>query len=90
MPDQRFPPPPKKEEVRDNPDEPTETICLSNILKIEDLEEDEEFQYTYDDIHSELSNYGKIIKLVLPRPNEVKVDGDKKPKYPESALLKVY
>lgn len=48
------------------------------------MEEDEEFEYTFEDIKTELSNYGAIKELLIPRPNDISSI------YPASALLKVF
>ena len=48
------------------------------------------YLYTYDDIKNELSNYGTVDKLIIPRPNDVKPNAEGKSKYNNSSLLKVY
>ena len=53
-------------------------------MKLQDLEEDEEYKYTYDDFKTELSSYGNILELLIPRPKDISS------KYPRSALLKVF
>eukprot|EP00586_Coscinodiscus_wailesii_P020933 CAMPEP_0172491044 /NCGR_PEP_ID=MMETSP1066-20121228/21718_1 /TAXON_ID=671091 /ORGANISM="Coscinodiscus wailesii, Strain CCMP2513" /LENGTH=188 /DNA_ID=CAMNT_0013259865 /DNA_START=438 /DNA_END=1004 /DNA_ORIENTATION=+ len=48
-------------------DKPTRTLMLNNIVSYEDLDEDEDYIETVDDIRSECSQYGSLKRICVPR-----------------------
>ncbi|XP_027036042.1 splicing factor U2AF 50 kDa subunit-like [Pocillopora damicornis] len=48
----------------------TEVLCLMNMLDIEELMDDEEYEEIYEDVRAECSKYGTVVSLEIPRPVE--------------------
>ncbi|XP_020626592.1 splicing factor U2AF 65 kDa subunit-like [Orbicella faveolata] len=48
----------------------TEVLCLMNMVEIEELMDDEEYEEIYEDVRTECSKYGKVVSLEIPRPVE--------------------
>lgn len=56
--------------------QPTEVLCLMNMVVPEDLVDDEEYEDILDDIREECAKYGTVKSLEIPRPIEgVEVPG---------------
>jgi len=56
--------------------QPTEVLCLMNMVTPEELIEDEEYEDILEDIQTECSKYGIVKSIELPRPIEgVEVPG---------------
>ena len=49
----------------------SKVVCLKGILTEEDLDDDDLFEKVYTDIRTEMSKFGPIKSLVIPRPHEV-------------------
>ncbi|KAI5070592.1 hypothetical protein GOP47_0014935 [Adiantum capillus-veneris] len=47
----------------------TTVLCLSQLVPVDDLRDDKEFEDIYQDIQDECSKYGDLKTLVIPRPN---------------------
>ncbi|MCO5551108.1 hypothetical protein L7F22_004605 [Adiantum nelumboides] len=47
---------------------PTKVVCLSQIVDIEELKEDDVYEEIYDDMKEECGKYGKLENVVIPRP----------------------
>lgn len=55
---------------------PTEVLCLMNMVLPEELIDDEEYEDIMEDIRQECSKYGQIRSMEIPRPIEgVEVPG---------------
>ena len=55
---------------------PTEVLCLMNMVTPEELVDDEEYDDILEDIKNECSKYGLVRSLEIPRPIEgVEVPG---------------
>lgn len=48
---------------------PTKVVCLSQVVVVDELREDEVFEEIYDDMKEECGKYGSLVNLVIPRPN---------------------
>mmetsp|Transcript_35037 Transcript_35037/g.42867 ORF Transcript_35037/g.42867 Transcript_35037/m.42867 type:complete len:318 (+) Transcript_35037:77-1030(+) len=48
-------------------DKPTKTLVLGNVVSYEDLDEDEDYIETLNDIKDECSQYGSVRKICVPR-----------------------
>ncbi|KAL9957191.1 hypothetical protein ACROYT_G038799 [Oculina patagonica] len=48
----------------------TEVLCLMNMVDIEELMDDEEYEEIYEDVRTECSKYGTVVSLEIPRPVE--------------------
>lgn len=48
----------------------TEVLCLMNMVEIEELMDDEEYEEIHEDVRTECSKYGKVMSLEIPRPVE--------------------
>lgn len=49
--------------------QPTNVLCLMNMVSAEELEDDEDYDEIFDDIREECSKYGQIHSLHIPRPS---------------------
>lgn len=47
----------------------TKVLCLTQLVPVEDLLDDKEFEDIYQDIQDECSKYGELQNLVIPRPS---------------------
>lgn len=55
---------------------PTEVLCLMNMVTPEELVDDEEYEDILEDIREECAKYGQVRSLEIPRPIEgVEVPG---------------
>ena len=55
---------------------PTEVLCLMNMVVAEELNDDEEYEDILEDIREECSKFGPVRSLEIPRPIEgVEVPG---------------
>lgn len=55
---------------------PTEVLCLMNMIVPEELVDDEEYEEIIEDIRDECAKYGNVRSLEIPRPIEgVEVPG---------------
>lgn len=50
---------------------PTEVLCLLNMVMLEELLDDEDYEEILEDIRKECSKYGTVRSIEIPRP----VDG---------------
>ncbi|XP_019905566.2 splicing factor U2AF 65 kDa subunit-like isoform X2 [Esox lucius] len=50
---------------------PTEVLCLMNMVAVEELLDDEEYEEIVEDVRDECSKYGQVKSIEIPRP----VDG---------------
>lgn len=48
----------------------TEVLCLMNMVEVEELMDDEEYEEIYEDVRAECSKYGTVVALEIPRPVE--------------------
>jgi len=48
----------------------TEVLCLMNMVTVEELKDDEEYEDIVDDIQEECSKYGQVKSVEIPRPVE--------------------
>lgn len=46
----------------------TEVLCLLNMVTVEELKDDEEYEDILDDIKEECSRYGQVKSVEIPRP----------------------
>lgn len=49
---------------------PTTVVVLDNVVSEDELRDDNEFADIEEDMREELSKYGSVLKLVIPRPTE--------------------
>jgi splicing factor U2AF subunit len=61
-PPQRYQPPPQQGPVA------TRIICMQNMVTISELADPEEYADILLDVKEEMSQYGKLVQLVIPRP----------------------
>ena len=55
---------------------PTEVLCLMNMVVAEELNDDDEYEDILEDIREECSKFGPVRSLEIPRPIEgVEVPG---------------
>ncbi|CAK8693064.1 splicing factor U2AF 50 kDa subunit-like [Clavelina lepadiformis] len=47
---------------------PTSVLCLMNMVTVEDLTDDEEYEDILEDVRDECNKLGKVISLEIPRP----------------------
>ena len=52
-----------------NTESPTKVLCLTQLVSIDELRDDQEFEDIYQDIRDECGKFGAIVNLVIPRPN---------------------
>lgn len=50
---------------------PTEVLCLMNMVAVEELLDDEEYEEIVEDVRDECGKYGQVKSIEIPRP----VDG---------------
>jgi len=58
--------------------EETEVLCLHNMVMIDDLNDDEEYEEIMEDVKEECSKFGTVLSVQIPRPtgmDEVNVNG---------------
>lgn len=48
--------------------QPTEVLCLMNMVTPEELQDEEEYEDIVEDIKDECSKYGSVKSLEIPRP----------------------
>ncbi|CAL9238020.1 unnamed protein product [Arabidopsis halleri] len=48
---------------------PTKIVCLSQVIKADDLRDDEEYVDIMEDMREEGGRYGNLVTVVIPRPN---------------------
>ncbi|KAL0962414.1 hypothetical protein UPYG_G00339730 [Umbra pygmaea] len=47
---------------------PTEVLCLMNMVAVEELLDDEEYEEIVEDVRDECSKYGQVKSVEIPRP----------------------
>ncbi|KAM9419738.1 splicing factor U2AF 65 kDa subunit-like isoform 1-T1 [Salvelinus alpinus] len=47
---------------------PTEVLCLMNMVAVEELLDDEEYEEIVEDVRGECSKYGQVKSIEIPRP----------------------
>ena len=47
---------------------PTEVLCLLNMVTVEELAEDEEYEDIIEDMKDECGKYGRVKSIEIPRP----------------------
>jgi len=50
------------------PGQPTEVLCLLNMVQPEELQDEEEYEDIVEDIREECSKYGAVKSIEIPRP----------------------
>lgn len=45
-------------------------LVLKNMVKITDLENDEDYEEIHDDVLEECKKYGRVISIIIPRSGE--------------------
>merc|ERR1712112_86458 len=50
------------------PGQPTEELCLLNMVVEEELQDEEEYEDILDDIRDECSKFGTVKSIEIPRP----------------------
>jgi splicing factor U2AF subunit len=50
------------------PGQPTEVLCLLNMVAEEELVDEEEYEDILDDIREECSKFGQVVSIEIPRP----------------------
>ncbi|XP_007009946.2 PREDICTED: splicing factor U2af large subunit B isoform X1 [Theobroma cacao] len=48
---------------------PTNVVCLTQALNVDDLRDDEEYEDIVEDMRQEGGKYGALVNVVIPRPN---------------------
>lgn len=46
----------------------TSVLCLMNMITVEELKDDEDYEDIYEDVREECNKLGKVISLEIPRP----------------------
>jgi len=54
----------------------TSVLCLMNMITVDELKDDEEYEDILEDVRDECSKLGKLISLEIPRPRPGVVDGE--------------
>ncbi|KAF3790683.1 Splicing factor U2af large subunit B [Nymphaea thermarum] len=47
---------------------PTKVICLTQVLTVDELKDDEEYEDILEDMRGEGGKYGNLVNVVIPRP----------------------
>lgn len=47
---------------------PTKVVCLNQLVSVDDLRDDKEFEDIYEDIKDECGKFGTVTNLIIPRP----------------------
>ncbi|KAJ4762514.1 Splicing factor U2AF subunit [Rhynchospora pubera] len=55
---------------------PTKVVCLTQVVTPDELRDDEEYEDILEDMRTEGEKYGKLVKVVIPRPSS---DGQEGP-----------
>lgn len=50
--------------------EATEVLCLMNMITLDDLLDDDEYQEILEDVREECGKYGRVRNVIVPRPIE--------------------
>jgi hypothetical protein len=62
-------------ETNNKNSEPKSTVLLlENLIALQELESDSEYEDLYLDILEELQSYGKILSLIIPRPANIPIN----------------
>ncbi|KAJ9562033.1 hypothetical protein OSB04_007193 [Centaurea solstitialis] len=48
---------------------PTKVLCLTQVVTEDELKDDEDYQDILDDMKIECEKFGKLVNVVIPRPN---------------------
>ncbi|KMZ61277.1 Splicing factor U2af large subunit B [Zostera marina] len=48
---------------------PTKVICLTEVISVEDLRDDEEYTEILEDMREESGKFGSLVNVVIPRPS---------------------
>ncbi|PIA52557.1 hypothetical protein AQUCO_01000439v1 [Aquilegia coerulea] len=48
---------------------PTKVVCLTQMVNIDELKVDEEYEDIVEDVRSEGEKYGELVNVVIPRPS---------------------
>ncbi|KAL6908180.1 hypothetical protein ACP4OV_002350 [Aristida adscensionis] len=48
---------------------PTKVVCLTQVVSADELKDDEEYEDIMEDMRLEAEKYGKLVKVVIPRPD---------------------
>ncbi len=48
----------------------SKVIVIKNMVTMKELEDDDEYDELYDDVLEECKNYGKVVGVKIPRPEE--------------------
>uniref|UniRef100_A0A1D1XKA3 Splicing factor U2af large subunit n=1 Tax=Anthurium amnicola TaxID=1678845 RepID=A0A1D1XKA3_9ARAE len=48
---------------------PTKVVCLTQVVSADELKDDEEYEDIMEDMRTEGGKYGKLVNVVIPRPN---------------------
>lgn len=55
---------------------PTEVLCLMNMVTVDELQDDEEYEGIMEDVREECNKYGSVVAVEIPRPvADVEVPG---------------
>ncbi|GMH05437.1 hypothetical protein Nepgr_007277 [Nepenthes gracilis] len=57
-------------------DNPTKILCLTEVVTIEDLMDDNEYEEILDDMREECGKFGALVNVLIPRPH---ADGERIP-----------
>eukprot|EP00731_Ephydatia_muelleri_P029353 Em0020g997a len=47
---------------------PTEVLCLMNMVTVDELQDDEEYEGIMEDVREECNKYGSVVAVEIPRP----------------------
>jgi len=54
----------------------TTVLCLMNMVTLDDLKSDEDYEEIYEDVREECSKLGQLISVEIPRPHPGTTQGD--------------
>ncbi|KAF2300151.1 hypothetical protein GH714_009923 [Hevea brasiliensis] len=55
---------------------PTKVVCLTQVVSVDELKDDEEYEEILEDMRMEGGKFGTLVNVVIPRP---KPDGEASP-----------
>merc|ERR1712142_2152 len=50
--------------------QPTKVLCLMNMVTVDELKDDEEYEDILEDVREECSKLGNLVSLEIPRPRQ--------------------
>ncbi|CAN4123594.1 unnamed protein product [Withania somnifera] len=48
---------------------PTKVLCLTQVVEVDELSNDDDYQDILEDMRTECGKFGSLVNVVIPRPN---------------------